>query len=170
MNTEKLQKLQAQVIDWAEERGIYEKSDAYMQLLKTGEEILELLEAIHQEDKDEIKDALGNIQVCLINYCYFATIEYQKIFEIAINEKYLGTKNSYIVNEDILHNLCELMYFTRLKGGEEYQRGFVEKLIHMIKKKAGEYELDLVDCLESAYNVIKNRTGKMINGQFVKEK
>lgn len=29
--------------------------------------------------------------------------------------------------------------------------------------------LKLTDCLESAYNVIKNRTGRMINGQFVKD-
>lgn len=29
--------------------------------------------------------------------------------------------------------------------------------------------MDLVDCLESAYNVIKNRTGKMKDGQFVKD-
>lgn len=28
--------------------------------------------------------------------------------------------------------------------------------------------LNLEDCLESAYNVISKRTGKMINGQFVK--
>ena len=30
--------------------------------------------------------------------------------------------------------------------------------------------LKLVDCLESAYNVIAKRTGKMVNGQFVKDK
>lgn len=30
--------------------------------------------------------------------------------------------------------------------------------------------LNLIDCLESAYNVISKRTGKMINGQFVKDK
>ena len=29
--------------------------------------------------------------------------------------------------------------------------------------------LKLEDCLESAYNVIKNRSGKMVNGQFVKD-
>ena len=29
--------------------------------------------------------------------------------------------------------------------------------------------LDLLDCLESAYNVIANRTGKIKNGQFVKD-
>jgi len=27
----------------------------------------------------------------------------------------------------------------------------------------------LQDCLESAYNVIKNRTGKMVDGVFVKD-
>ena len=29
--------------------------------------------------------------------------------------------------------------------------------------------LKLVDCLESAYNVISQRTGKMVDGQFVKD-
>jgi NTP pyrophosphatase (non-canonical NTP hydrolase) len=29
--------------------------------------------------------------------------------------------------------------------------------------------LNLLDCLESAYNVIANRTGKIENGQFVKD-
>jgi NTP pyrophosphatase (non-canonical NTP hydrolase) len=30
--------------------------------------------------------------------------------------------------------------------------------------------LDLLDCLESAYDVISKRTGKMVDGQFVKDK
>jgi hypothetical protein len=29
--------------------------------------------------------------------------------------------------------------------------------------------LELVKCLESAYNVIAKRTGKMVDGQFVKD-
>ena len=29
--------------------------------------------------------------------------------------------------------------------------------------------LKLVDCLESAYNIISQRTGKMVDGQFVKD-
>jgi len=30
--------------------------------------------------------------------------------------------------------------------------------------------LNLVECLESAYNIISKRTGKMIDGKFVKDK
>ena len=31
-------------------------------------------------------------------------------------------------------------------------------------------DVNLIDCLNSAYNVISKRTGKMVNGQFVKDK
>jgi NTP pyrophosphatase (non-canonical NTP hydrolase) len=30
-------------------------------------------------------------------------------------------------------------------------------------------QVSLIDCLESAYNVISKRTGKMVGGQFVKD-
>ena len=30
-------------------------------------------------------------------------------------------------------------------------------------------QMSLIDCLESAYNVIAKRTGKMVDGQFVKD-
>jgi NTP pyrophosphatase (non-canonical NTP hydrolase) len=30
-------------------------------------------------------------------------------------------------------------------------------------------EVSLIDCLESAYNVISKRTGKMVDGQFLKD-
>lgn len=157
MNTEKLQKLQAQVIDWAEERGIYEKSDAYMQLLKTGEEILELLGAIHRNDLEEIKDALGDIQVCLINFCEFKGWDYIELFE----------------NIPVPIGSFPVPYLLgSLNGALHYkeERDYVCKLVGNMKTLALINNLNLVDCLESAYNVIKNRKGKMINGQFVKEK
>lgn len=157
MNTEKLKKLQAQVIDWATERGIYKKSDAYMQLLKTGEEILELLGAIHQEDEDEIKDALGDIQVCLINYCRFKKLNFTV---------YISSNEDYITNRNLLHILADLL----VSDSSLSIRGYLLEFCDRLNLTANEYNLDLLDCLESAYNVIKNRKGKMINGQFVKEK
>lgn len=36
----------------------------------------------------------------------------------------------------------------------------------IIQAKMQNFKIE--ECLESAYNVIKNRTGKIINGQFVK--
>ena len=69
---------------------------------KTHEEVLELMAAIDDDNKEEIIDALGDILVTII-----------------IQAEMQGLK--------------------------------------------------LVDCLESAYNVISKRTGRMENGQFVKD-
>jgi len=34
---------------------------------------------------------------------------------------------------------------------------------------SNQLELDIDECTEVAYNVIKNRTGKMVNGSFIKD-
>ncbi|MGQ1934959.1 hypothetical protein [Ornithobacterium rhinotracheale] len=163
MNTEKLQKLQTQVIDWANERGIYEKSDAYTQLLKTGEEILELLGAIHRNDLEEIKDALGDIQVCLINYLHFKEKGYE------IEGLFEGAEiNTRLEPNHLLGILATLQEHE--KNEMLFPRNIIWQFLGLLKKTANQQKIDLIDCLESAYNVIKNRKGKMINGQFVKEK
>ena len=90
------------VEQWAEEKGILSKATPLTQAIKTQEEVNELYRAILDENRDEIKDAIGDIMVTLIIQC-------------------------------------------KMQG------------------------MDLQDCLESAYNVIKNRTGKMVGGIFVKD-
>ena len=94
--------LETAVIDWAEQKGIFSKGTPMAQAIKTLEETTELCAAVNTNDKEEIKDAIGDIMV------------------------------------------------TRL-----------------IQAKM--QNLGLEECLESAYNIINKRKGKMINGQFVKE-
>jgi len=91
------------VIEWAKEKGIFEKGTTMSQAMKTWEEVHELKDAIVNDNREEIIDALGDI---------FVTIIIQ----------------------------------AEMQG------------------------LSLESCLQSAYNVISNRTGKMVNGQFVKDK
>jgi NTP pyrophosphatase (non-canonical NTP hydrolase) len=99
----KYYELEALVISWAEQKGIFEKGNPGSQCDKTLEEVIELHEAIYKNDREEIIDALGDILVTII-----------------IQAEMQG--------------------------------------------------LRLEDCLQSAYNVISKRTGKMIDGQFVKDK
>lgn len=94
--------LESAVEIWAEDRGIFEKATPMAQALKTLEETTELCTAVNSDDKEEIKDAMGDIMVTLIIQA-------------------------------------------RMQG------------------------MSLERCLESAYNVISKRTGKMVNGQFVKD-
>lgn len=94
--------LEALVEHWAAEKGILDKATPIKQAMKTQEEVLELCNAIINDDKEEIKDAIGDIIVTLI-----------------IQAKMQG--------------------------------------------------LTIEECLNSAYDVISKRTGKMVNGQFVKD-
>lgn len=94
--------LEALVIEWAENKGILEKATTAAQANKTMEECQELIDAIQDDNRDEVADALGDILVTII-----------------------------------------------------------------IQAKM--QNMSLVECLEGAYNVIAKRTGKMVNGQFVKD-
>ena len=88
--------------DWAEYRGIYAKGDPKTQYIKLMEEAGELGRAILKQNREEQKDAIGDMVV-------------------------------------VLTNLAELL------------------------------DMPIEECVESAWNVISKRTGKMINGTFVKD-
>lgn len=51
---------------WAEEKGILAQATPIKQAMKTQEELTELCNAILNDDKEEIKDAIGDIMVTLI--------------------------------------------------------------------------------------------------------
>jgi len=54
------------VLVWAGRKGILQNSDPKSQLLKTVSEVGELADAVNHEDRDEIIDAIGDIQVTLL--------------------------------------------------------------------------------------------------------
>lgn len=91
------------VLQWAEARRIVPNATPTSQLLKAVSEIGELCDAEGKKDKAAIIDAVGDVLVCLINYC-------------------------------ALH------------------------------------DINMTDCLASAYGQIKDRNGKLMpDGTFVKE-
>ena len=87
---------------WAKERGLYKKGNSTTQYVKLQEEAGELAKALLNNDKAEIKDAIGDIVVVLTNLAHLENLEIE-------------------------------------------------------------------DCVDAAYKEISNRTGKMINGTFVKD-
>lgn len=63
MNTSQLQ---TKIIEWAAERGIFEKATPIKQAFKTLEECGELIQAIAENDRPKVIDAIGDIIVTLI--------------------------------------------------------------------------------------------------------
>jgi NTP pyrophosphatase (non-canonical NTP hydrolase) len=91
-----------EILEWADSKGLLNPQLAPQQFMKLSEEVGELANAILKGNKEEQKDALGDIRV-------------------------------------VINILAD-------------QLGF-----------------DIDECEESAYQVIKKRTGKTINGTFIKD-
>jgi NTP pyrophosphatase (non-canonical NTP hydrolase) len=78
--------IEMKVIQWGEARGIVQNSTPYAQALKTQEELLELFTAISNNDREEIKDAYGDILVTLVMGCACADLDLVTCFEGAYQE------------------------------------------------------------------------------------
>lgn len=67
MNT--YRNLEMKVIRWSVDRKIIPHARPVSQLMKLVSEVGELCDAEGKRDMPEIRDAVGDIVVCLINYC-----------------------------------------------------------------------------------------------------
>ena len=75
-----IQELIPLIQEWAKERKIYEELTPFEELLKTHEEVGELIKACYDNDKPAIQDAIGDVLVTLINYCYMVEEDIESIF------------------------------------------------------------------------------------------
>lgn len=67
--------LQNKVIGWAHERGIIEYSTAQAQFMKAVSEMGELADGLVKNREYEVRDAVGDVLVCLINMCEILNID-----------------------------------------------------------------------------------------------
>lgn len=144
----------ANVEKWATERGIYQFSTSTAQLLKGLSELGELADSIIKSDIDGIKDGVGDVIVCLINY---AKMSGKPIYDQepdnhdSDKHKIIGFYAAFI--GDILIGI-----------------NHEEVPIYALKEIAEMYGINISDCYEHVWNEIKDRKGRMVEGgAFVKE-
>jgi NTP pyrophosphatase (non-canonical NTP hydrolase) len=78
--------IEMKIIQWSEARKIIPNSTAEVQLLKAMSEIGELADATIKNDKEAIVDSVGDVMVCLINYCALQDIHLVDCMEIAYDQ------------------------------------------------------------------------------------
>ena len=108
-----IQELVPLIQEWAKEREIFDQSTPFDQLLKTHEEVGELIKACYDNDKPAIQDAIGDTMVCLINYCYFKNMDfifhYEKVYPM--EAPYNITQTTFAISaNNILSELFEAEY------------------------------------------------------------
>lgn len=74
------------IIIWAQARRIIPNSTPEVQLLKAVSEMGELADATIKKDKEAVVDAVGDVMVCLINYCALQDINLVDCMEVAYDQ------------------------------------------------------------------------------------
>jgi NTP pyrophosphatase (non-canonical NTP hydrolase) len=78
--------VEMRIIQWAEARKIIPNSTPDIQLLKAMSEMGELADATIKHDKEAVIDAVGDVMVCLINYCVLQDINLVNCMEVAYDQ------------------------------------------------------------------------------------
>lgn len=78
--------VEMKVIQWAEARKIIPYAKPHTQLMKAASELGELMDAELKGDDGKRKDGVGDVLVCLINYCALHHIDMVECLEGAYEE------------------------------------------------------------------------------------
>ena len=78
--------VEMKIVQWSEARRIIQNSTAEAQLLKAVSEMCELADATIKHDEDGIIDAVGDVMVCLVNYCAIKDISLVNCMEVAYDQ------------------------------------------------------------------------------------
>ena len=141
------------ITQWANDRNLIEGSTPLKQGLKLMSEYGELCDAIAKNDIDGIKDGIGDVGVVAI----IITAQHG----VKLNTRHFRFPKRF-TNEmviDLSQCLAWLVSNTP----------FPELAFLDLSAIARRYNLTLEQCLEHAYNEIKDRKGIMYNGVFVKD-
>ena len=157
------------IIEWGREKGLLSKGDLDMQLEKSREENAELTKAI---TKHEIKDAIGDVYVTIV----LATkMKKHKTYDIfskikPFSKETVNLTARYYKSEARKQDNKTYEVFVSENTDLNDIRSRMIEYVEFLNRVAKRYNLELVDCIELAYNTISKRTGKMIDGSFVKDK
>lgn len=86
MNRTSYRDVEMHVIQWAEARKIIPRATPQAQLNKALEELAELFKAENQGNAAGVKDGVGDVVVCLINYCALKDIDLVDCLALAYDE------------------------------------------------------------------------------------
>lgn len=141
-----MKELQEQIIEWAKAKGI---DNPQNQRLKVLEEFGETAGAILRGNSDEILMEIGDVAVTIIilHYLMGEDTEFP-----SISEGYEASKDSMI--EDLMYT--------------SYTADRNARCLVYIQYVAKYFDSNLEECLTLAWNKIKDRQGKTINGSFFK--
>ena len=190
-----LQQLIKNIEQWAEDRNLIEGSTPQKQFIKLMEEFGELCSGVAKNKPDVIKDSIGDcfvVMVILAKQNHIDSVlekisdldsSFEKISDLDSSFEKISDLNSFQhvfelgVEEIIVETVVSLgmlgMLASELMGQNLEMPTKVDAIFGWpylsLKLISRKYNLMLTDCVQAAWDEIKDRKGRMINGVFVKE-
>ena len=164
----KFNEFKSNVQRWAAERGIYEHSSTEAQLMKALSELGELADAIIKGDDEALKDAVGDVAVCVVNAAHMEGVELDIVPDLiaAIDD------GAVAIMDDMPQYVVGLIaegVGGWLTGDRDTDDTFIAPLA-ALSALCTHKGLDFMDCCEVAWLSIRDRKGRMVpGGAFVKE-
>lgn len=156
---------------WGIDRNLYKYSSVPVQLVKFSEEFLEYLIGVREDNDKKIEDAIGDMQVVLLNL-------------VGVD---LTTKAGKDLTADELVGALRKPDLLVAMDYVKFDKDFIKLIEHLIKNGIrnkmssidmfwnfinflDEIKVDHIECLITAYSEIKDRKGYLTpEGNFVKE-
>lgn len=164
-----INELNTLIIEWAKERELDTKGTVEAQAIKTVEELSELIKAICKDKKEDIIDSIGDVYVTLVIGSMldrsYNINGLNQLFRIYFDGETVGECRKL----DKKYKLKNLGKYILVVLNYHYSPVVVRDLTYELVKTAYSYGLDFTECVESAYNTIKNRHGVMKDGMYVKD-
>lgn len=135
------------IIEWAKERGLINREYGLKQTVKLIEEIGETAGAILKGDVDKQKDGIGDIYVV-----------------ITILSAQLGLNPIVPTEEVVSWKTPEQEILNMITNTDSNM-----SMMFCLEKLSKSLGLDLKECVNLAYNEIKDRKGELKDGTFIKE-
>lgn len=161
MSSRTLADLEPVVIDWAAKKGLikYTVGQSLAQHSKTVEEVDELLKANASGDKNEIRLEAGDVLVTLIIQ--------SAIQKFSFANAVLPIR--YDLRQDPIDLECQYLGTPIIGGVRPAVRFSMQRMTSALVDIVRPHGLTLSECLEAAFDKIRDRKGKTIDGVFVKQ-
>ena len=150
---------------WFVERDLENGGRLDKQSLKLSEEFGELCAGFLKKNEALTKDSIGDCAVVVVGLALLIKEDVHSIFEESDNIRRKDVMECFkLLNA----NISEFQLSQDLASKELCRHNLVRAVAYL-KSISKALDYDFTDCLELAYNEIKDRKGRWIDGCFVKE-
>lgn len=153
--------------NWFIARGI-EHGDMNKQGLKLIEETGELVAGYLKDKEDLVKDSIGDVAVVVVGYSMMVGVKPEQVF--------FENKSDYIPDFGGVTAWIWMITDSAFQAKIAQDLGIeisllanLQNIICYLDLICKELGYDFTECFEGAYNEIKDRKGRWVNGSFVKE-